>query len=187
VSALLIAGSNLPQILELETHQMRTLFCTVIVAACLGASVACAADVEFEFGSILIEQTTVEKPAANETGLENRMVIDDQRSYDSPLYEGLWPMTLEAFRGNHRMVRTDAVPTFPKLPTSEPRLFEPRGIVPPGVLITSNPATHVQNFAGRSYQHPLYDGLWPMTIKAFKRSDWGGDLRSFGLVIAFNR
>jgi hypothetical protein len=158
----------------------------MVVASCFGPGVACAADVDFEFGPTLFQRPSVEKPATNETGFGVRMVIDNQRSYDSPLYQGMWPMTLEAFRGDRRMIRTNSVRAILTLPASNPRIYEPRRIIPPGVLITSNSADSARCFAERSYRYPLYEGLYPMTIESFKRSDWPVDEAVFTFNIAMN-
>ena len=167
-----------------------------MLTSCLGPGVVCAADFEIEFGPALFEQPTVEKPATKETGFGIRMVIDGQQSYDSPLYQGLWPMTLEAFRGDRRIIGTNSVLSLPKLPTPNRRLDEPRRIVLPGMLIASNPAVSKSNMvepngAGTRvplfmYNSPLYDGLWPMTIEAFKQSDMSVDQAVFTFNIAMS-
>jgi hypothetical protein len=46
-----------------------------------------------------------------------------------------------------------------------------------------------RNTAIFSYDSSLYDGLWPMTIEAFKKSDWNvdEDIEVYAFSIAFNR
>ena len=55
-----------------------------------------------------------------------------------------------------------------------------------GFVIASQPADPVQDSAGRSYKHGLYDGLWPMTIESFRRSDMPVDQAVFTFNIAMN-
>jgi len=158
----------------------------MVLLSCLCPGITCAADLEFEFGPTLFKQPAVEKPAENDTGFGRRIVIDGSPSYDSPLYEGLWPMTLDAFRGDRRIIRMNFDLTLPKLPISDPRLHEPRRIVPPGMLIALKPAASVQSFTEPSYDHPLYEGLWPMTISAFRRIDMPKDIEVFAFCITAN-
>jgi hypothetical protein len=98
-------------------------------------------------------------------------------------------MTLKAFRGDPRILRMNAdaaLPELPKLPTSNPRLDEPLRIVPTGTLIALNPVIAERNFAQPSYDHPLYEGLWSMTLSAFRRLDVPKDTEDFTFCIAAN-
>ena len=45
-------------------------------------------------------------------------------------------------------------------------------------------APEVVNFAGSDYDHPLYEGLWSMTLKAFCDSDVVEDKEVFSFSIA---
>ena len=55
-----------------------------------------------------------------------------------------------------------------------------------GPKLCEEPAVVEENFALFSYNSPLYDGLWPMTREAFRRSDWN-TREVFTFNIAFNR
>jgi hypothetical protein len=102
-------------------------------------------------------------------------------SYDSPLYRGLWPMTIEAFKQLDWTADRESSDVKP-LNFAFPVIISDDG----GFVIASHPADPVQNFAGRSYKHPLYDGLWPMTVKSFRRSDLPVDEAVFTFNIAMN-
>lgn len=56
-----------------------------------------------------------------------------------------------------------------------------------GENLFEEPADAGENFALFSYDHPLYDGLWPMTREAFQRLDTPDPKKIFGFTIAFNR
>ena len=66
------------------------------MCSCLGSVVramsAHAADVEFECDEAMFEPS-----APINQDIERRFAIEGRANLDSPLYEGLWPMTLEAF------------------------------------------------------------------------------------------
>lgn len=52
--------------------------------------------------------------------------------------------------------------------------------------VFEHPAELVKNFAEATYDHPLYEGLWPMTLKAFRQLDMPRDKEFFTLCIAAN-
>jgi hypothetical protein len=147
---------------------------------------ASAADVEFEARDDLFERTDPDKSAATELGFGRRVILDGHETYDSPLYEGLWPMTLKAFRGDPRRMRMNADATPLKIPTSPPRLYEPLRIVPPVMPVALNLPIPVLNFAGPLYDHPLYEDLWSMTLAAFRRLDEPKDTEFPTFCIAAN-
>jgi hypothetical protein len=104
---------------------------------------ALAADVDFEVDAKVFEPAEAKPP---------RFEIEGRpRSYDHPLYEGLWRMTLAAFG------RSDVeIFTF---------------------NIASNNEDLCRCLTTISYpffpahDSPLFDGLWPMTREAFQALD----------------
>lgn len=126
---------------------MRPLLSLLALALALESIHASAADLEFEFGPTLFEKAT-EKPSKIDTGFGRRFTIESRPSYDSPLYKGLWPMTLAAFR--HEALRAD-VP--------EKEFESPVKIKIDTFLLASADA------------HPIRDLLWPMTLAAFQELD----------------
>ena len=69
----------------------RNCICALTLVLTLFPAVASASDVAFELDSNLTEQPET---------------VENYFSYDSPLYEGLWPGTIEAFR------QSDIQPVF---------------------------------------------------------------------------
>jgi hypothetical protein len=67
---------------------MRPIHFLLAIALCISTIGASAADVDFELGP-----NSFEEPAV--TPVDFNFAF---KSYDHPLYEGLWPMTIAAFR-----------------------------------------------------------------------------------------
>lgn len=85
----------------------RILFASTIAFGLIHPS-ALAEDVEFD-----LDENLFDEPAVAEKFIEDF-------SSDSPLYEGLWPMTIEAFRGIDcpaEVLRLDFA--FPEAPASD--------------------------------------------------------------------
>lgn len=91
---------------------MRTALSAMAVSLCLSASIAVGADVEFEFGTTLFERPAesqdacrrIEKLATADEDFLRQFVVSrfpGFSTYDSPLYDGLFPMTIEAFKRSH--------------------------------------------------------------------------------------
>jgi hypothetical protein len=130
-----------------RTLSMRSIPVMLALALALGSIHASAADLELEFGPALFEKA-IETPAMIETGFGRRFTIEGSPSYDSPLYEGLWPMTIAAFR--HHELRADFL---------EKKFQSPVKIKIDTFLLAS------------ADTHPIRDSLWPMTLEAFQRLD----------------
>lgn len=82
---------------------MRPLHFKLALALTACSISASAADVDFECGT-----DTFEPPTASEPNPFRMSVAQDKRSYEHPIYEGLWPMTVAAFR------KIDSVVHVPK-------------------------------------------------------------------------
>jgi hypothetical protein len=167
---------------------MRTFQCAVALAVWFGAMAAHAADVEFE-----CDENMLERPIPVNHDVKHRFTIEGWPNLDSPLYEGLWPMTLEAFAPNDRILG----PTPIALPCSSPSLV-PQSIEEPwqavGQKIVCNGKcdcrsgyfTRVEFSFFPNYDSPLFEGLWPTTIEAFERLDQPKDHKVFTFCIAAN-
>jgi hypothetical protein len=116
--------------------------------------------------------------------------MEANRAYDSPLYEGLLPTTLEMFLASDRQTSVPeqldvAAPVFPaENPIVEQQRFVPAGV---GIASSDDLRRFRANFAVSSYDSPLFDGMYSMTIDAFKRADEPKDKEVFTFNIAFNR
>jgi hypothetical protein len=119
-----------------------------------------------------------------------RITVAASRAYDSPLYEGLIPTTLEMFQASDQQadMPTELNFAWPEIPADDPKI-EQQQVVPAGMVIASNDDLHrfqTNNFFNM-YNSPLYDGLYSMTINAFKQSDESKGKGIFTFSIAFNR
>ncbi len=119
-----------------------------------------------------------------------RITIEASRAYDSPLYEGLIPTTIEMFQASDRQNVVPAKLNFavPVIPANNPKIERPQ-VVPTGMVIAMDDDLRRfgTTYAVPFYDSPLLDGLYPMTIEAFKRADAPKDKEVFTLCIAFNR
>lgn len=164
---------------------MRTFQCAVALAVWFGAMAAQAADVEFECDEAMFQHSA---PLTKE--VKHRFAIEERSNLDSPLYDGLWPMTLEAFRGNSESLRVEVKMSFPvpAIPRQHPTIERPQSL-PAEMVIASNDdlCRFRTNYALPCYDSPLFDGLSPMTIEAFRQGDVPKDKEIFTFNIAFNR
>lgn len=154
---------------------MRSFSLVTTVLALLACSSACATEVES--GDI----------NTNSQLFGLRISIEANRAYDSPLYEGLLPTTLEMFEASDRNADVPTKLNFavPVIPAISPKI-EHQEVVPAGMVIASNDDLRRfrTNFAVPCYDSPLFDGLYPMTIAAFKRADEPRDKEVFTFCIA---
>ena len=119
-----------------------------------------------------------------------RITLEASRVYDSPLYDGLIPTTIEMFQASDRRIDVPAKLNFavPAIPANNPKIEQPQ-IVPTGMVIATDDDLRRfrTNYAVPSYDSPLFDGLYPMTIEEFIRADESKDKEVFGFSIASNR
>jgi hypothetical protein len=157
---------------------MRSFSLVTTILALLACNSTCAT--EPESGDLI----------TNSQSFGLRISIEANRAYDSPLYEGLLPTTLEMFEASDRQTNVPTKLNFawPVIPADDPKI-EQQQVVPDGMVIASNDDLcrfQTNNFFNM-YNSPLYDGLYPMTIEAFKRADEPKDKEVFAFCIAFNR
>jgi hypothetical protein len=168
---------------------MRTFQCAVALAVWFGTMAVHAADVEFE-----CDETMFERPVPVNQDVKHRFAIEGRPNLDSPLYDGLWPMTLEAFAPNDKLLG----PTPFALPKSSPSLVpqpieEPWQAVGQRIVCTgkcdcqSGCITSVEFSFVPNYDSPLFEGLWPITLEMFRAADQERIDESVpGIVIAAN-
>jgi hypothetical protein len=165
---------------------MRTLYFVLALLSCIGVKQVSAADVEFE-----CDATMFEEPAGGDEVYNRRFTIEGHPNLDSPLYEGLWPMTLDAFHGSkERTVPREFKFAFPvNSDDDHEKEIEQPHVVPAGMVIASGRDDWrywLTNYVIQQYDSPLYDGLWPMTVERFKRADMERDQEVFSFTIASN-
>lgn len=168
---------------------MRNLALGVTFALLTCAGTIEAADVEFECGPAMFEQ-----PAESDQDIKHRITIEERPNLDSPIYEGLWPMTLEAFQPDGRVLRTTpvALPHFPPSLTPQPieeywQHFGPKVAYTGKCDCRSGFLTSVELSFVPNYDSPLFAGLWPITLEMFRAADQERiDEEVPGMVIAAN-
>jgi hypothetical protein len=131
---------------------MRPAYFMLALAATACSVSASAADVEFEVDSKVFEQRAVRRP---EFTVERGEFPILKQSYDHPIYEGLWPMTLAAFRQSEETKDVEIF-TF-NIASNDEELRRCLTVFSPKFF----PA----------YDSPLFSGIWPMTREAFQKLD----------------
>ena len=90
---------------------------------------ATGADVEVE-----TRNTNCQPPGLRLTIEASRAYLEPGRTYDSPLYEGLTPTTIEMFQASDRIIPREFEVSLPRLPISHPKIENPQ-LVPPDVRL----------------------------------------------------